>query len=100
MRAIKLPVIFRTWQEAARRIATVLNEEPTFECTLVSGTASTVISNSLVGMNSVMAFMPLTANAAVDMNSMYVSARGKQAFTVIHANNGNGDRTFAYSVSG
>lgn len=100
MKIPKLQTIFRSWEEAARQIATAINNEETYTMTLSSGTAATAISNPRVGIKSVMEFMPTTANAATDKNSMYVSARGNGTFTVAHANNGNGDRTFTYAVYG
>jgi hypothetical protein len=45
-------------------------------------------------------FMPTTANAAAELATMFVSSRGKQTFTITHANNGQTDRTFKYVVIG
>jgi hypothetical protein len=44
--------------------------------------------------------MPTTANAAAEMDGMFVSSRGKQTFTITHANNSQSDRTFKYVVIG
>jgi hypothetical protein len=41
-------------------------------------------------------FVPLTAHAATELATMYVSARTQGGFTLTHANNAQVDRTFAY----
>ena len=100
MRALKIPIRFPDWQQAVRFIATALNNEPTFEITLLSGTAVTAVSNSLVGAGSQVIFTPLSATAAAEQSAMYVSARGDKTFNITHTNNGLGDRTYAFSVYG
>jgi hypothetical protein len=100
MRSQKVQQAYATWQEGLRQVANILNNEPTFELTLNSGTASTAVSNSLVGYGSFIGFMATTANAAADMNSMYVKLRSKEKFILAHADNANGDRTFVYHVIG
>lgn len=70
--------------------------------TLHSGTASTVVTDFRVGGYSFISFMPMTANAASEVaaGTMFVSSLSKGAFTITHANNGGGDRTYTYCVIG
>lgn len=102
MKLSKLRTKYNGLDEATRDIANLVNNEPTFTVTLSSGTAATSVSNSMAGYDSVMVFLPMSANAATDMNSMFISAGAKLSgsFTITHANNGNGDRTFQYAIIG
>jgi hypothetical protein len=70
--------------------------------TLTASAASTVVSDLRAGATSVVLFMPTTANAAAEAaaGGFYVSAQGKQTFTITHANNAQTDRTFRYVVLG
>lgn len=70
--------------------------------TLTASVATTVVDDRRTGVNSVILFMPTTANAAAEVGAgtMYISARGKQTFTITHANNAQTDRTFAYAAFG
>ena len=100
MRTIKAKTVYNTWKDGIRALADILNNEPTFTVTLDVSASSTTVACQMVGINSVISFMPTTANAAADMNSMFVSSRGDASFVVSHDFNGNADRTFAYSVEG
>ena len=62
--------------------------------TLTASTATTVVSDRRAGVDSVITFMPKTANAAAEIGagSMYVSARGDESFTITHASNAQTDR--------
>lgn len=70
--------------------------------TLHSGTAQTVVTDYRAGGYSFISFMPMTANAASEVaaGTMFVSSLSKGAFTITHANNGGGDRTFTYCILG
>ena len=70
--------------------------------TLAAGQTSTVVDDRRVGVNSVMSFMPTSANAAAEWGggTMYVSDRTKHQFTLTHANAGSTDRTFSYFIEG
>jgi hypothetical protein len=73
---------YRDLPEAIRHIASIVNAEPYFSVTLDTGTASTVVTNDIVGINSVMAFMPITQNAA--RTTMWITSKGKRVFTINH----------------
>lgn len=70
--------------------------------TLTASVASTAVTDYRVGINTVILFEPTTANAAAEIGNgtMYVSSKGKQTFTITHANNAQVDRTFNYAVIG
>jgi len=68
--------------------------------TLTINSATTVVSDFRAGADSVITFMPTTANAAAELATMYVSSQGKQTFTLTHANNALNDRTFGVTITG
>lgn len=70
--------------------------------TLTENVATTVVTDARVGADSVILFMPKTANAAAEVGAgtMYVSSRGKETFTITHANNAQTDRDFEYAIIG
>ena len=70
--------------------------------TLTASTTDTVVSDGRVGVDSVIYFMPKTANAAAEVGAggMYVSSRGKETFTITHASNAQTDRDFEYALLG
>jgi hypothetical protein len=74
----------------------------TGEVTLTASATSTTVTEARAGSDSVILFTPTTANAAAEQGAggMYVSANGKQTFTITHANNAQTDRTFRYAVIG
>ena len=80
--------------------------------TLTENVASTQVTTAqgVLGEETVILFMPTTANAATEFagGSMYVSARtistkpsaGDSSFTITHANNAQTDRDFYYVLIG
>ena len=74
------------------------NLNNTATVTLTANAATTTVTNSRIGANSFIEFMPTTANAATEKaaGTMYVSSRTKGSFVITHANNAQTDRTFAY----
>lgn len=69
--------------------------------TLNQGATSTTLTDSRIGANSVILFMPLNDHAAAELGHghMYVSARNKGSATITHGNHMN-DMIFAYVVVG
>ena len=92
----------------AREVATIVSNildgkiNATGSVTLTASAASTAVTEDRAGATSVILFMPTTANAAAEQaaGGMYVSSRGKQTFTITHANNAQTDRTYDYIVIG
>jgi|TARA_R110000824_G_scaffold71433_3_gene182774 sugar (pentulose or hexulose) kinase len=68
--------------------------------TLTASSATSTLTDALIGNDTVIVFMPKTANAAAEMDSLYVSARTTGSSTLTHANNGQTDRTFDYIAIG
>lgn len=70
--------------------------------TLTDSVASTDIIDPRISIESVILFMPTTANAATEAaaGGMYVSAQLNGSATVTHSNGPSTDRTFRYLVIG
>ena len=68
--------------------------------TLTGSSATSTLNDILIGNDTVILFMPKTANAAAEMDGMYVSARTSGSATLTHANNSQADRTFDYILIG
>lgn len=68
----------------------------TFTC--LSGTVSTILTDSRIGAFSHIGFTPTSANAAAE--NPWVASRSKGAATITHANAGSGDRTFTICILG
>ncbi len=63
--------------------------------TLTAGATSTVVTDASCTTGSIIIPRPTTANAAADLDLMYI-VEGSGTFTVHHANNAYTDRTFKY----
>lgn len=100
----RLPVVAEDGREIALVVNGILDGKinATGSVTLTASAASTAVTEDRAGDDSVILFMPTTANAASEQaaGGMYVSSRGKQTFTITHANNTQSDRTFEYVVIG
>lgn len=70
------------------------------EVTLTANAASTTLSDELIDEDSVVALMPMTSNAAAAVGTTYFSAPASGSVVINHANNGQTDRTFRYTVTG
>ena len=68
--------------------------------TLTASATTTDVTDRRSGIDSVIALMPTTSNAAAAIGTTYVSSRGIGTFTLTHANNAQTDRTFSYSIQG
>ena len=77
---------------------------PDFPFTLTAGAASTVLTDDRLGIDSVVIWDPVTANAATELaaGTMYTleANRSNGSWTVTHANNAQTDRTFNYCILG
>lgn len=102
------PLEYTDEREHRRLIAEVVNNNQngkinaTGTVTLTASQATTTLSDNRIGPNSVILFMPTTANAAAEVGAggFYVSARGEKTATLTHANNAQSDRTYAYAILG
>jgi hypothetical protein len=70
--------------------------------TLVTGAATTLVTDGNCAAGSTPLLTPITANAAIELGNgtLYVSAVTNGAFTVTHANSATAGRTFLYALHG
>lgn len=67
--------------------------------TLAAGTTTTTMTDSRIGVYSVIYLMPTTANAAAALAGLYI-APGVGSAVVTHANTATTDRTFGVLIIG
>jgi hypothetical protein len=90
--------------EWVRQIAFVVKQmldgktNATGAVTLSATATTTTLNDKRIGVNSVVVFMPTTANAASE--SPYVTGRGDGTCTINHASTADTDKTFNYAVHG
>lgn len=76
----------------------------TDDLTLSTGSTTTTVTlaQGRLGVDTVILFMPTTANAAAASSAMYVSSRNVEngTFTVTHASSLQTDRAFRYVLIG
>ena len=71
------------------------------ELTLDASTALTVFSDPRLGPESVLAFMPQTANAAADFAAgIYVDNQDNGSADIHHTNDADNDKTFLIAIIG
>ncbi len=66
----------------------------------VASATTTTLTDERIGFESIILFMPTTANAASAMTNLYVSARAKGSATLTHSANTAADKTYGYIVVG
>ena len=66
----------------------------------VASATTTTLNDERIGFESIILFMPTTANAASAMTNLYVSARAKGSATLTHSANTSADKTYGYIVVG
>lgn len=100
------PIVNPHAEEHRRQIAIVLNNSldgklnSTGSITLSANATTSTLADRRLGIDSVISFMPTTANASAGITSLYVSSQGKQTATLTHANNGQTDKTYKYIIIG
>lgn len=71
------------------------------ELTLTASSATTTFEDPRLGPESVLCFMPLTANAAADLAAgIYVTAQGNGTATINHTNDADSDKDFLVAIIG
>jgi hypothetical protein len=70
--------------------------------TLATGSATTIVNDKNCAAGSTPILTPASANAAAEQGAgtVFVSAVANGAFTITHANNATGGRTFLYALLG
>ena len=66
----------------------------------VASATTTTINDERIGYDSIITFMPTTANAASAMTNLYVSAKTKGSATLTHSANVSADKTYSYIIVG
>tara|TARA_R110002020_G_scaffold212027_5_gene418401 strand:+ start:2240 stop:2581 length:342 start_codon:yes stop_codon:yes gene_type:complete len=109
---MKVPAVWHDDAEHKRKFAEAINAiddgklSSNAEITLTASATSTVITDRRVGKDSVILFMPVTANAAAALGAgtMYVTTANidprASTFTITHPSNSQTDKTFRYVVLG
>lgn len=101
-----VPTDWSEWRGALRRLAIAINQlgdgrsNGFGSVTLTANQATTVVTDRRVGTDTTITFMPETANAAAEMDGMYVGTVTAGSFTITHANNAQTDRDFRYMLQG
>lgn len=70
------------------------------EVTLDPGTATTTLDDPLITQASLITLMPMSANAATALQSLYFQPTTTGSVMISHANNAQIDRRFRYAVIG
>lgn len=104
----KVPTTWFNIEDYQRRVSAACNElgegrsNAIGSVTLTASQTTTVVNDRRAGTDSVISFMPTTANAAAEIGAggMYISSRGSGTFTITHANNAQTDRDFEYALQG
>jgi hypothetical protein len=68
--------------------------------TLTASATSTTLTDARISGNSVILFMPTTANGRTALNNLFVSARSNGSATLTHASSSNNDQNLSYCVIG
>lgn len=66
----------------------------------VASATTTTINDERIGYDSIITFMPTTANAASALTNLYVSAKTKGSATLTHSANVAADKTYSYIIVG
>jgi hypothetical protein len=68
--------------------------------TLLSGTVTTVLTDSRIGAYCFVGLMPQTSNAAGAIATTYIASQSQGGATITHASAATGDRTFRFCILG
>jgi uncharacterized membrane protein len=66
----------------------------------IASATNTTLYDERIGYDSIIVFMPTTANAASAMTNLYVSAKTQGSATLTHSANTSADKTYGYIVVG
>lgn len=103
---LKVPLSMPDQGQHLRLVSGALNNtidgkvNSTGSITLTANQTSSTLTDARVGANSIILFMPTTANANTAKANLYVSARANGTATLTHASSGNTDQTLSYCVIG
>tara|TARA_B100000674_G_scaffold182815_1_gene148060 strand:- start:941 stop:1267 length:327 start_codon:yes stop_codon:yes gene_type:complete len=103
---LNVPLSMPDQAQHLRLVSTTLNNvmdgkiNSTGEITLRASQTTTTLEDARIGGDSVIVFMPITANGKTAENDLFVSARQSGQATLTHASSGNTDQNFAYIIVG
>ena len=103
---LKVPVSMPDTSQHLRLISNSVNNtidgklNATGSVTLTANQTTTTLTDARIGANSVILFMPITANGNTAKANLYVSARADGSATLTHASSSNSDQNFGYVVIG
>ena len=103
---LNVPLSMPDQAQHLRLVSTTLNNvmdgkiNSTGEITLRASQTTTTLEDARIGGDSVIVFMPITANGKTAENDLFVSARQSGQATLNHASSGNTDQNFAYIIVG
>lgn len=72
----------------------------TGEITLTASATTTTLSDARIGSNSVILFMPRSANARTAINSLFITSRASGSCTINHSSSSNTDQNLSYVIIG
>ena len=70
------------------------------EVTLTANAATTTLTDALIGPDSVISLMPMHADSAGELATLYFSVPTTKSVVINHANNASTNRLFRYDVIG
>lgn len=78
------------------------NNTNTFTLTANATTTTVTLAEGVIGQDTVILWMPTTANAAGALSGLYLSSRNvaNNTITLTHANTAAADKTFSYVLVG
>ena len=103
---LNVPLSMPDTAQHIRLISSVINNtvdgklNATGDVTLTASSTSTTLTDARIGANSIILFMPTTANGNSAKANLYVSARGDGTATLTHSSDSATDQTFGYIVIG
>tara|TARA_S200002703_G_C3700544_1_gene215138 strand:- start:382 stop:711 length:330 start_codon:yes stop_codon:yes gene_type:complete len=101
-----VPLSIPDTEQHLRLVSTSLNNtingklNSTGSITLRANQTTTTLTDARIGGNSVIVFMPTSANGRTGLNGLHVSARASGSATLTHASSGNSDQNLSYCVIG
>tara|TARA_Y100001937_G_scaffold118382_1_gene172705 strand:- start:37 stop:363 length:327 start_codon:yes stop_codon:yes gene_type:complete len=103
---LNVPLSMPDQGQHIRLISNVLNNtidgklNSTGDVTLRANQTTTTLTDERIGGDSIILFMPITANGNTAKTNLFVSARSKGTATLTHASSSNTDQNFGYVVIG
>ena len=103
---LNVPVSMPDNTQHLRLVSTTLNNvmdgklNSTGTITLTASATSTTLTDARIGGDSVIVFMPITANGKTAEDDLFVSARANGSATLTNASTGNEAQNFANIVIG